>query len=318
MGKVRVKLMVGFGPNKDKPTLVVLEPTFEALLGCAVKKFGRELKKKDWRMCLQDVLGTCELSKGDLACILYDDCIVTILEKLSGDIEGPLLSKRQKDSVSQLQWIGIGEARGRLAARGRPSPSQLAALHAIEGMTVLVSLLRSDEAGCSEIQRTCERLGVRWYHAPLDGLRAMRGGDPTPEAWDSLRSVYEVLDLLVLCGESVIVHCAAGLHRTGIYLYLLMRAAGFQPKEALEKIREMRPITAEEVEKKCLDHRGETIFTDLQHQGSRMAWKRRPLSNGMRLAAEQEDHSDGSETQDSQVTEPDNVDLPSASAAPSG
>merc|ERR1712066_390648 len=84
-----------------------------------------------------------------------------------------------------------------------------------------------------------------------------------------------------------------------------MGAAGCQPEEVLEKIREMRPLTADEVEKKRLDHQGEMIFTGLQEQESRRASGCRSWTDKMLLSAEQEDHSDGSVAEDSHILGPD-------------
>ena len=42
-------------------------------------------------------------------------------------------------------------------------------------------------------------------------------------------------------------HCSAGLHRTGYVGYILLRLMGLDESAAFEALKELRPITAEEV-----------------------------------------------------------------------
>ena len=43
--------------------------------------------------------------------------------------------------------------------------------------------------------------------------------------------------------ERVLVHCAAGIHRTGVVAYSLLRARGFNNTEAMLKIKSIREAT---------------------------------------------------------------------------
>ena len=43
--------------------------------------------------------------------------------------------------------------------------------------------------------------------------------------------------------EIVMVHCAAGIHRTGVFAYSLLRATGLSGKGAMTKILELREVT---------------------------------------------------------------------------
>lgn len=53
-------------------------------------------------------------------------------------------------------------------------------------------------------------------------------------------------------GESVIIHCSAGLHRTGLLAYCVLRSAGMTRNEALEVITKMRKETALALEERYL------------------------------------------------------------------
>merc|ERR1712228_538404 len=61
--------------------------------------------------------------------------------------------------------------------------------------------------------------------------------------------------------ENIVVHCAAGLHRTGIFLFVLLRECGETPHQALEKIRQMRQMTFNDFEELNFHPKAETIFT---------------------------------------------------------
>lgn len=45
----------------------------------------------------------------------------------------------------------------------------------------------------------------------------------------------------ILENESVLVHCSAGLHRTGMFAYAVLRKGGVKHDEALKIIKEIRP-----------------------------------------------------------------------------
>jgi protein-tyrosine phosphatase len=46
-------------------------------------------------------------------------------------------------------------------------------------------------------------------------------------------------------GKSLLIHCSAGIHRTGTVAYGLLRWRGMERDEAMQVIYQIRPITAE-------------------------------------------------------------------------
>jgi len=50
--------------------------------------------------------------------------------------------------------------------------------------------------------------------------------------------------------ENIIVHCSAGLHRTGIFAYCLLKELGLSEESALNYIQKIRPETYEAFEPK--------------------------------------------------------------------
>ncbi len=150
-----------------------------------------------------------------------------------------ILTAGRKAHVTST-WVDI--LRGRITAAGAPSGGKLARW-ARAGASDVVTLLREDEMRPG-LPAQCADLGLAWHHLPLSGRRLNRRSDRA-----SIQRIPELVDLLRR-GGSVVVHCAAGLHRTGVCLYLVFRASGQTPEESAALIRRARPLTANELVRK--------------------------------------------------------------------
>lgn len=93
----------------------------------------------------------------------------------------------------------------------------------------------------------CEEGSGGWV-VFIDGVESLTGGAESMLEGDleSFRTVLQVAEWLQGAEERIIVHCSAGLHRTGVYLYVLLRVLGDTPEEALEKLGASREQTFEE------------------------------------------------------------------------
>ena len=61
---------------------------------------------------------------------------------------------------------------------------------------------------------------------------------------DRLRNdIYDLYDYLLETSERVLIHCTAGIHRTGMVAYSLLRFSGYTQQESLETILLMRKET---------------------------------------------------------------------------
>jgi protein tyrosine/serine phosphatase len=49
---------------------------------------------------------------------------------------------------------------------------------------------------------------------------------------------------LIAAGGRLVVHCSAGIHRTGMFGYALLRQFGLDPEVARAKLAELRQVTA--------------------------------------------------------------------------
>jgi len=140
-------------------------------------------------------------------------------------------------------WIELGA--GRLTVRGRPSHKALPGLRG-DGCTHIVTLL-SEREGAPLLGEAVKAAGMEWFWFPLPN-----GTPPTGEARDRAVERIEQMSRLIDVGGSLLIHCAAGIHRTGMIAYALLRWRGLEPESALERLGAMRTHTREGVHEKHL------------------------------------------------------------------
>lgn len=214
-------------------------------------------------LCCHDFRGLRVLPQGDLSHLLKNDAkIVACLGEPTEQLHNMKPSNKVQKAVDALVLVNVH--RGALAARGRPNLEQLAALQHYHGVTGVITLLRENE-GAASIGQACEELGLKWWSAPLAGPKNMvLIGDAkpclTPEDIDSFKQVRQLKGNLQVGEDRLVVHCAAGLHRTGVFLYVLLRELGETPEQALEKIAQMRRETFDEFVRLLFEAKAEAIF----------------------------------------------------------
>jgi ADP-ribosyl-[dinitrogen reductase] hydrolase len=109
----------------------------------------------------------------------------------------------------------------------------------IFGASGLVSLIESREMaalGIDELPRYLERAGLWWKHLPITDMGI-------PDQDFESRWVEEgaaIRDALAR-GEHVVLHCWAGLGRTGTLAARLLIEFGMQPEAAILRVRHARP-----------------------------------------------------------------------------
>jgi protein-tyrosine phosphatase len=113
----------------------------------------------------------------------------------------------------------------------------LAAMAREEGVTTLVTLLSeydvSDMLG-DEFGNLAQREGIEWLHLPVED-----GWVPEPPE-GACRLVARILERL-RTGRRVVIHCLAGLGRTGTIAACCLVALGRRPREAMARVRAARP-----------------------------------------------------------------------------
>lgn len=146
-----------------------------------------------------------------------------------------------KNPKAVSHWVSY--LTSRITASGAPSRKRLQ-LWKDQGVTDIITLLRSDEMQ-AWLPSVCDDLGIIWHHYPLSGKLLE---DP-----DDISTLSRIPKLVSNLSEhnnrSIVVHCAAGMHRTGIFLYILLRCTEFDPEHSVELIAQARKLTAEELSK---------------------------------------------------------------------
>lgn len=140
--------------------------------------------------------------------------------------------------MSRFHLVSVGS--GALALSPRPKLKDLPALRTA-GMTHVVTLLTENE-GALQVGAAATRAGLSWIWIPLHGAAV-----PDSTRTAELRQVLRELCELIEAGNKLFVHCSAGIHRTGMFGYALLRRLGLNADAARAKLAELRQVTAEGV-----------------------------------------------------------------------
>jgi protein-tyrosine phosphatase len=140
--------------------------------------------------------------------------------------------------VADVRLVGVGA--GAIALTHRPKVRALPALRAV-GVTHLVTLLSRQE-GAPALGAAAQAAGLGWTWVELPN-----GQQPAPERRDEIAGGLAKVAALVGEGAKVAVHCSAGIHRTGMFGYALLRTCGLEPAAARETLAALRAVTAEGV-----------------------------------------------------------------------
>lgn len=104
----------------------------------------------------------------------------------------------------------------------------------VHGVKVLVTLLeRSEIDGLGDLGREARRTGLTWIHFPIPDM--WMPADPRA-ARKLVRRILRALEE----GDDVVVHCWAGLGRSGTIAAACLVARGMLPAEAMRTVRAAR------------------------------------------------------------------------------
>jgi hypothetical protein len=155
--------------------------------------------------------------------------------------DDPTLFEPSTNPLNAARWVALTPTLS-VTASGAPGKARFARWRD-RGVTDVVTLQRADEMP-AWLPRACEDAGVSWRAFALSGKRLAGEGDAA-----SIAALVAWADGLVGEEEArrVVVHCSAGLHRTGLGLYLMARRAGHAPDEAAGLVARARGLTGAEL-----------------------------------------------------------------------
>lgn len=136
----------------------------------------------------------------------------------------------------EVCWVPIGS--GRIALSHRPKLKDIAKLPDL-GCRRVVTIQGMREAP-GQIERAVRQAGLAWTWIAVGNARF-----PAGENDRLFRRGLQELVAAVEAGESVLIHCSAGIHRTGMLTFALLRWLGHSQDEALNRIGAMRLQTRE-------------------------------------------------------------------------
>lgn len=145
--------------------------------------------------------------------------------------------KKTKAEYRDVPFVPV--LNGALGFFHRPSKGGLATLKGL-GCTCVVTLLSPTE-NPHEIGNWCKQKDLKWVWVGLQGAnkKLLEGNKTT---WMLRKALAEVHQHLIN-GDWVLVHCAAGIHRTGTFSYALLRISGYSQEDAMDTIRRIRQVT---------------------------------------------------------------------------
>ncbi|MEM7479223.1 MAG: protein-tyrosine phosphatase family protein [Planctomycetota bacterium] len=149
-----------------------------------------------------------------------------------------------RPTIYQIELIGSGF----LAAMAKPASGEWIDEEfsgiAATGISQVISLLEQWEArevGLAEEQQLCERHGMRFVSHPIED----RG---LPQSVADFASFTKSLYHEIAGGRSTVVHCRAGIGRTGLVAGGVLLHAGFEPDEAIGHISKHRGVEVPDTE----------------------------------------------------------------------
>ena len=94
--------------------------------------------------------------------------------------------------------------------------------------------------------KECQKNGIEWRHIDLKG--AKKEVFEEKEVQDYLKpKLKEIFDDLSDTPHRVLLHCAAGMHRTGTCTFALLRHQGMTFEEAEATLHGLRSLTGQNV-----------------------------------------------------------------------
>jgi protein-tyrosine phosphatase len=150
---------------------------------------------------------------------------------------------RVQPTIYEIASIGAGKLSVMaMPASGESIEEEFAGLRVL-GISHVVSLLEDDEqkdVGLNDEELLCERNGMRFTSFPIIDR-------DVPQKADGL-ALTSALHQDIEDGEHVVIHCRAGIGRTGLIASAVLVSAGHSPDEAIHMVSFARGVLIPETD----------------------------------------------------------------------
>jgi Tyrosine phosphatase family len=133
---------------------------------------------------------------------------------------------------------------GSITATERPTKKKLNLLS--KQCDTIITLLWETETP-SEVSDLCNQMGLDWVWFPIKAVNYLLLSKL--ELFNSVLEKLLELKQLLIEGKNILIHCAAGIHRTGFVVYSLLRLSDYPHNSAIDAISVIRPKILQNVGK---------------------------------------------------------------------
>jgi protein-tyrosine phosphatase len=144
----------------------------------------------------------------------------------------------ERKNMIEVCWVQVRA--GRIALSNRPKLKDIADLPE-QGCQRVITIQGRNELP-NQVERAVKAAGMAWTWVPIG-----HGKFPEGEADLVMRRGLQELVESIEAGESVLIHCSAGIHRTGMLTFALLRWLNIPEIEALDMIEAMRSVTRADI-----------------------------------------------------------------------
>jgi len=157
---------------------------------------------------------------------------------------GELFGKIRQASKSRpeptgITWVPTGK--GSLGIGHKPGGKISFEGLKQEGVSVVLTLLQENE-GAPLIGKQLEHAGMDWIWFPFSASNPLQGDDLV-----QVHNLFKKLSDLLNRESRIYIHCSAGIHRTGMITYGLLRFLGNDKQVAMKLLQSLREVTSSQV-----------------------------------------------------------------------
>lgn len=148
------------------------------------------------------------------------------------------LKNETNHNHENINWVNL--LAGSISIGHRPKLKELKYMK-LTGVTHIFTLL-SEKEGAKQIEAASIKEGLTWLWLPLASANP-----PEEDKHSEIRNILNTCQKELEKGAKIYIHCSAGIHRTGMITYALLKHLGFEKDKAIISLHKMRDVTSKEV-----------------------------------------------------------------------